>query len=561
MNSQSRQRQKKLRTPSWIPSWVRFLFNVGFRVAVICTIILLLISCYYFYLASQYDLKKVAQGGEPSLILAHDGSELSTLGKEVGTIIEYDQIPPHLVNALLAREDTRFHDHIGIDVKGLARATLKNIGTMSYQEGASTISMQLTKNTYNNKSKSIHRKCLEIAITLRLESEYTKDEILTHYLNRIYFGSGSYGIEDAAQTYFGVSTRDLTLGQSALIVGIIRGPHIFSPFNDLESAISQRDQVLSRMLEIGMITQGEITDALAAPIKLADKDNYQPNSSYAAASIRRHQQQIIAAEKIQEGGLNIASTINKSLNNTITKDIRKITSKTNLTSSDKQSHLQIAAVVIHNKTGAIRSIVGGSDYLKYPYNRALDSKHLLGSSFYPIIYLAALDRGKIPIKNQPIVSARQIGKDELLGYSSRFGITNKPAEDSEELYRGSIYASPLQLANAYAVIQNKGTFAESYFVENIADQKANHLFTQQQFKKAIISKGATLNCQKMLNQKINGKQIIQLTASPERHLWVITSDAKHTIVIWAGHDTPKDIPNEEQLTEDLKTKSLQWLKL
>ena len=131
-----------------------------------------------------------------------------------------------------------------------------------------------------DRSKSIHRKLLEIAITLRLESYYEKDEILTHYLNRIYFGSGCHGVEDAAQTYFGVPASDLTLGQSALIVGIIRGPHIFSPFNDLEAATAQRDQVLTRMHSIGMITEEEMLEAKEAPLELANKDNYQSTSSY-----------------------------------------------------------------------------------------------------------------------------------------------------------------------------------------------------------------------------------------------------------------------------------------
>jgi len=117
---------------------MKFLFRVGFRVAIICSILLFLVSCFYYYLASNYDMEKVAEAGESSLILAEDGSELSTLNKEVGTIIEFDQLPSHLVDALLTREDTRFRKHMGIDIKGLLRATLKNITSLSYKEGAST---------------------------------------------------------------------------------------------------------------------------------------------------------------------------------------------------------------------------------------------------------------------------------------------------------------------------------------------------------------------------------------------------------------------------------------
>jgi len=220
------------------------LCRVGYRLAIICSIIFLIVSLYYYYLASQYNIDKVAETTHPNLILTEEGTKLATLGGDTNKLVTFSEIPSHFVDALLTREDTSFYNHIGIDIKGLARATLKNISTMSYHEGASTISMQLTKNTYDNKSKSIHRKFLEIALTLRLESRYDKDEILTHYLNRIYFGSGSYGIEAAANTYFGVPTSQLTLGQSALIVGIIRGPHIFSPFNNLEAAKVTKNQTL-----------------------------------------------------------------------------------------------------------------------------------------------------------------------------------------------------------------------------------------------------------------------------------------------------------------------------
>jgi len=166
MNTQSKPSKKKFSTPTWIPDWMKFLFRVGFRVAIICSILLFLVSCFYYYLASNYDMEKVAEAGESSLILAEDGSELSTLNKEVGTIIEFDQLPSHLVDALLTREDTRFRKHMGIDIKGLLRATLKNITSLSYKEGASTISMQLTKNTYNNKSKSIHSLITSTVFTL-----------------------------------------------------------------------------------------------------------------------------------------------------------------------------------------------------------------------------------------------------------------------------------------------------------------------------------------------------------------------------------------------------------
>ncbi|MGJ8656141.1 MAG: transglycosylase domain-containing protein [Akkermansiaceae bacterium] len=556
MNKPTRATKKRLKLPDWTPNWLRTLLRIGLRIATICTVLFLIVSLYYYYLASQYNLDEVAEITQPNLILASDGSELAAIGTDTRRLISYSELPPHLVDALLAREDTNFRNHIGIDVKGLIRATVKNILAMSYQEGASTISMQLTKNTYDNKSKSIHRKFLEIAITLRLESKYNKDQILTHYLNRIYFGSGCHGIEEAANTYFAIPTSQLSLGQSALLVGIIRGPHIFSPFNDLDAAIAQRDQVLERMHKIGKITDEQKFNAKQAPLNLAEKTNQKSTSNYAISSVRRHQQQIIDTTEINEGGLRIHSTINKKLTSTITTDILKLTSSIN---KNNPTPLEIAVVILENKTGAIRTIIGGSDYHTSPYNRALDSKQELGSAFSPFIYLAALDRGKIPLKNQPIITGQQIGAKDLLGYCSRFGITDNPAPEANDLYRGNIYATPLQLANAYSIIQNQGTLAESYLVENITNQTGTKLFTNTPYQKETTSTGAALNCLNMLTKNINGKRTILLTATPYKHLWIIASDHTHTAVIWAGHDLPKTIPNKQSLTETLTTKIKTWL--
>jgi penicillin-binding protein 1A len=557
MNKTTNDRKKRLKLPDWTPSWLKTLLRISLRIGVICATLFLIVSLYYYYLASQYKLDEVAEITRPNLILAADGSELAAIGGDTGSLIAYSELPPHLIEALLAREDTRFRYHIGIDIKGLARATYKNLTTMSYQEGASTISMQLTKNTYDNKSKSIHRKLLEIAITLRLESKYNKDEILTHYLNRIYFGSGCHGIEDAAYTYFGVPTSQLSLGQSALLVGIIRGPHIFSPFNNLEKAIDQRDQVLDRMLDIEKITKQEREIAKNAPLNLIDKGTRKSTASYAVTSIRRHQQQIIDTSEIAEGGLRISSTIDKKLTSTITSDLKKLTSSIN---QDNDTPLQIAVVILENKTGAIRTIIGGSDYIKYPYNRALDSKQELGDAFTPFLYLAALDRGKIPLKNQPLITGQQIGAKDLLGYSTRFGITHKPSENTNDLYRGSIYASPLQLANAYAIIQNEGIRAESYLVENISNNKGARLFTQDLYQQKAVSTGAALNCLNMLTKNVDGQRTIQQTTYAYKHAWMITSTKTHTAVIWLGHDLPKDIPNKTTLTKSLTEKVQPWLK-
>src|SRR5690606_5231649 len=157
-------------------------------------------------------------------------------------------LPDFLVKALQAREDARFFDHAGVDFRGLARATVRNLKDRDFTQGASTLTMQLARNTYDIRAKSLHRKFLEIALTLRIEARYSKDEIPAHYLTRIYSGAGAEDIEQAARTYCGRSVLALNESDCAMIAGIIRGPHIFSPLRDFEAALEQRDQTLARMV-------------------------------------------------------------------------------------------------------------------------------------------------------------------------------------------------------------------------------------------------------------------------------------------------------------------------
>ena len=551
-------KKRFFRFPEWTPEWVKLMFRVGYRVGILFLILGLLLSLFYWILARQYDLDKVSEVPASNIIYSDNQTEIAELAGNGRRLVETEEINQLTINALIAREDTNFFDHWGVDPRGLLRATFKNITSGDYKEGASTISMQLTKNTYNNKSKSMHRKLLEIFITLRLESRYEKDEILTHYLNRIYFGSGCYGIEEAAQTYFGVTTKDLTLAQSAMIVGIIRGPHIFSPFNNLEKAMAQRDQVLDRMLHLKSITEEQHDNAMTADIgliKKSEKKKQKKYTSYSVQAIERHQEQIVDATEIDQGGLKIESTIDIQLLAKVNTDLKRILPQI---PADSKTPLQIAVVVLENETGAIKAIVGGRDPVKYPYNRALDSSLELGSAYYPFLYLAALERGKLPIKNQPQVTGRQLDYNDMLAFSKRFGVYSNANEDPAELYRGGVSATPLELATAYSIIRNDGKRAESYLIESIKDLEGKVLFQHQPYDVPAVKPGTASSCRDLLH-KAKSYSYNDI-AYRYKHLWVISSSDKHTAVFWLGHDLPADIPNKELLAEELSKAMQEWVK-
>ncbi len=543
--------------PKWTPEWVKLCFRISYRLSLIFLVLFIILAIFYWILARQYDLEEVAKKSETYLTYYDNGQEI-TSARNQSMLITYDDLQPLTVKAILAREDTRFFNHCGVDFKGLARATVKNITSFSYKEGASTVSMQLVKNAYDNKSKSIHRKLLEIAITLRMESKYEKEEILTHYFNRIYFGAGCHGIEEASQTYFGIPTRELDLGQSALLMGIIRGPHIFSPFNPndgLEKAIEQRNQVLDRMLGLKFIDATQCEDAKNAPLNIVSSKNRSKKSfaNYAVRAIERHRRQVTDSQKIIDSGLRVHSSINRNILNRITLDLKQSIPPAK---DSAKNPLQVASVVLENKTGAVRAIIGGRNFIKSPYNRALDSKLEVGSAFYPFVYLAAYERGTIPMLNQPVLTGKQIGYNTMLKFCARFGIEHKPAEEPDDLYRGNIYASPLQLASAYSILKTEGNRVESYFIQSIKNKDDKELFAQTLYEKPVAKAANATSTFQMIAKHKDSTSFINYAY---KHAWIIAISDKYTAVTWLGHDLPENISNKEALCKKIELQMKNWI--
>ena len=348
-------------------------------------------------------------------------------------LVKRADIPDFLVKSLRAREDARFFEHSGVDVRGLTRATVRNLKDRDFTQGASTLSMQLARNTFKMKQKSMHRKLLEIALTLRVEARYTKDEILTHYLNRIYFGAGADGIEQAAHTYFGKTTRDLSDGECAMIVGIIRGPHIFSPFRNLDAAIDQRDQTLNRMIAMGFIDKAR-RDAIAAePVKLVDEEQRETQTSYALQAVRRELDRILEDDDIQLGGLQVHTTLDAAWQNRLeielthaVEDLEREKTWTHPTEANhvagtEPAYVQYAAVTTETKTGAMLALIGGRNYSHSRFDRTRSSRDL-GSAFEPFVAAAAAERGKLVLPGKPVQTGRQIGPAEVERIAKRCGI-------------------------------------------------------------------------------------------------------------------------------------------
>ncbi|BDS06890.1 penicillin-binding protein [Oceaniferula spumae] len=526
------------RLPAWVPERLHRPLRWLVKWGLISSAILLAVVLFYFYLALQYNLNDVARMPERSVILDRNGEVFGNVHGERRRLITREEIPDVMVEALRAREDLRFYDHCGVDVKGLARATLRNIKDRSFTQGASTLTMQLARNSFEMRAKSLHRKFLEIAITLRIENHYKKDEILAHYLNRIYFGAGCHGVEEAAQTYFERPTSELNTGECAMIVGIIRGPHLFSPFRNLEGAKAQRDEVLERMQVCGFLTEEEKEKALQDPIRLASQEDRHRNSSYARESIRLRLQSILDQHDIRSGGLKIHTTLDTALQTRSSAVL-----KAPIQSIQDAADLQAALVVIDPGTGGILAICGGRDYEESPFNRAWLAKRDLGPAFTPFLEAMALERSKVVVSGNPVQTGRQLGVEETLRLSHRLGFGG-PFQKTEDLYRGAIAASPMEVACAASAIVQQGERPEPHLITAITDSAGRVLYEAGMSGTKALSKAASKEALDSL--KKDGGKLVTCTSS-RRDGWAVAFKPEAVTVLWLGYDDPKKIATANQL--------------
>src|SRR5438876_11825718 len=376
--------------------------------------------------AGTFDMKKVGEMPERNTVFDVDGKIYSRLAGANRLKVSLDQVSPLFINAVLAREDTRFYQHGGIDWRGILRALVHDILSGSAKEGASSITQQLARNSLPLGGRTISRKLLEAMVALRVERDFTKQQILELYVNRIYFGSGCYGVETASQAYFGKSASQLNLPEAALLAGLIRSPNRFSPLKNPEGAAIQRDAVLDRMVDLKKITRVQAEEAKNAKIVTHPKRMPQVQENYAMDAVQRALSLILTQDQMDDGGLSIYTTLDPSVQNAaqdaLETQLSKIEHQSNFRHPTKAEYkppekgegdaampyLEGAVVVIDNSSGGIRALVGDRDYAQSKFNRALTpANRQVGSSFKPFVYAVASSHGLVPssaISDGPIQS-------------------------------------------------------------------------------------------------------------------------------------------------------------
>src|SRR5437660_8857872 len=293
------------------------LFRYGWKITLFLLLAGAVFAVFLFYgtWAQTFDMKNVGEMPERSTVYDVDGKIYSRLAGANRLKVSLSQISPYFITAVLAREDTRFYEHKGIDWRGVLRALTRDVLSMSAREGASSLTMQLARNSLPLGGRTFSRKLLEAMVALRIEREFTKQQILELYINRIYFGSGCYGVETASQAYFGKNASKLNLSEAALLAGLIRSPNRFSPLKNPEGSAIQRDAVLDRMVALKKLTSSQAERTEKTKITPHPRRLFFIQDNYAMDAVQRDLNLLLTQDQIDNGGLSIYTTLDPSVQN------------------------------------------------------------------------------------------------------------------------------------------------------------------------------------------------------------------------------------------------------
>jgi len=400
-------------------AWVRRVLVAGLALFLVAGASTLLVLRHLAQDLPSLDSLQTIQPNVKTILYAADGDTLREFYTENRTLVPLERLPRHLQEAVIAIEDRRFYDHYGIDLKRLLSVIVTNL-TSSHRPGASTLTMQLARNLFPRllpSEKSVVRKMREMILAVQIEQIYTKDEILAMYLNQIYMGRGTYGMQAAARTFFGKDVWDLEPGESAMLAGMIQLPERYSPFNHLDRAYRRRATVLGTMVAAGFLTRAEAEAIGSSEVVLADPSRAGTDAGFAAyfvEEVRKHLEQTYGAEKLYNDGLRVWTTLVPryqtwleeaasehlaTLEEEFEYPMTKALYDSLATAGERPevaAYLQCAGLLQDVRTGAILAMMGGRDFRDTQWNNAWQAERQPGSIFKPFVYLTALQHGYTP---------------------------------------------------------------------------------------------------------------------------------------------------------------------
>jgi penicillin-binding protein 1A len=523
---------------------------------------------------------------ETSYIYDVKGTLLDSIHDEANReVVEFNDISPNLKRAVLAIEDSNFYTHHGINPVGIVRASVDNFTKKQVSQGGSTITMQLVKNLFLNPERTLNRKVAEAVLSLRLEQVFKKDQIFEMYLNQVYWGHNTYGAETAAMSYFGKHASELTLGEAAMMAGIIQAPEDYSPFVNYQVAKRRQATVLDRMHKLNWISDSEEAAAKAQPIQLGQITSFrQSQAPYITDAVIQELSDRFGRDAVLKGGMRVQTTIDLNLQH-----IAEQTARDGLDSVQGQglSADQISLVAVDPRTHFVKAMVGGVDYKQSQFNRATQALRQPGSSFKPFVYYAAFATGRFdpdstisdtPVsypdgdgwyspqnydgsfsgamsirralaqsRNIPAIRlGQEVGINRVIEICRTLGIKS-PMEPVTSLPLGSVDLTPLEMAGAYATFASGGWQSPTTTIVQAVDSKGNVLLDNTPHPQLVLDPWAVASLDEVMQGVINGgtghaAQIDRPaagktgTTSSERDIWFVGFVPQLSVAVWVGND-------------------------
>ncbi len=508
-------------------------------------------------------------------ILAADGSLIANRGETGGRAVSFRELPPYLPRAFVAIEDRRFYSHFGIDPVGIARALVRNITARGVSQGGSTLTQQLAKNLFLTQDRTASRKIQEAILALWLEQRYTKDQILELYLNRVYFGAGAYGVEAAAQRYFGKSARSVTLAEAAMLAGLVQAPSRLAPNRNPDAAEKRAQLVLAAMVDMGFVTDNSAKTALVAPAEAVDKSGA-GSINYAADHVMDMLDDYVTGI---DADVTVLTTIDPK-----TQGQAETALVEALDAQGGKLNVAQGAVVAMAPDGAIRALVGGRNYGKSQFNRATAAQRQPGSAFKPFVYLTAIEAGLTPdtirddgpvnIKGwQPenysrdyrgpvtlqtalslslntiaVKLAQEVTPKAVVKTAQRLGI-NAPLQPNASLALGTSELTPVELTAAYAPFANGGAGVIPFVIREVKTTGGKLLFKREGGGIGPVISAAPLSMMNVMMREtlltgtgrkaeIAGWEAAGKTGTTQdfRDAWFVGYTSRLVTSVWLGND-------------------------
>jgi len=519
-----------------------------------------------------------------------NGKPLASIHDEANRdVVPLDQISPNLKRAVLAIEDSNFFTHKGINPGGIARALIVNLEKGRTVGGGSTMTMQLVKNLFLSPQSKFSRKVAEAVMSIRLEQILNKDQILQLYLNQIYLGHNLYGVETASRSYFNKSANNLTLSEAAMLAGLISAPEEYSPFVNYKLAKERQEIVLKRMKELKWITPDQETAARGEKIKLGKITSFGGSQvPYVTQAVVQELTRRFGRDAVLKGGMRVQTTIDLKMQRIAEETVKAWHERLYYQGLfyDREEG-QIALAAVDPRTHFVKAMVGGVDYEKSQFNRAIQARRQPGSSFKPFVYYAAFASGKYTpdsvVYDSPVgyrdgdgyyypqnygggfsgaVSIRralesslnipaiklgqEVGLNKVIEICRVLGIRS-PMEPVVSLPLGAVDLTPLEMAGAFATFANNGWHSDTTFIVQVTDSSGNVLLDNTPKPKLVLNSWAAASLNSALQGVINNgtARAAQLgrpaagktgTTSSERDIWFVGYVPQLSVAVWMGND-------------------------